>query len=334
MNVKERIEPSPGDRVLWIRFVAFGDVLQSVADAYNFKKRFPEVHLTFLTYPEYAELIRDQPYIDDVFSGRKKPITKWWQTARNIRAGHYKWLVNDHLGGKSTLLTFFSRAKHRIGSCNLPFLKHVYHISLDLWSKHCGINMKKRSCPLIFASGEDMKDALALLSHLPERRLFVVIGGAIVEKMWPTERWIEFLHLIAEKGWGVVLSGYGQIEEAIGQQIEDALSSENVLNLIGKLNFGKVAAVVRRCTITVGHDTGPLHLSALSGVPTLGLFNYPASGSAKDLLGISWFRELRAGDYVNEKINPIKNLPAEPVIKAFDAFAEEFLPRAFEWRNG
>jgi hypothetical protein len=30
---------------------------------------------------------------------------------------------------------------------------------------------------------------------------------------------------------------------------------------------------------------------------------------------------------------PLEDLPAEPVIRAFDAFAEEFLPKAFAWRG-
>ena len=343
MNAKDWIGvPEPGDKVLWIRFAGFGDVFECVADAYNFKKRFPEIHLTFLSSPECSELIRVQPYIDDAFPGRKKPYSNLWKTLQNIRAGHYKWLINDHRGGKSSLLSLFSRAKHRIGSCylNLSSMNRnyylnlgIYHTSLEIWSQRCGVNLQDRSAPSFFASAEDLEAAVNLLERLPERRLFTIIGAGKVRKMWTTEGWIKFLRPLAETGWGIVLNGHGPMEETIGRQIEDALPPENVLNLVGNLDFKKMSGVVCRCTLAMGNDTGPLHLAALSGVPTLGIFNHPAGGGTeKYLLGIPWFRVLCAKDYVKGD-TPLKSLPAEPVMKAFNAFAEEFLPRAFEWRN-
>jgi len=327
--------PKPGDRVLWIRFLAFGDVLQDLVDVCNFKRRFPEVHLTFLSYPEYEELVKIQPYIDDVLTGYKKPFAEWRKTVQKIRAGRYQWLVNTHQGGKSSLFTIFSQTEHRIGTASLVFFKRIYHANLNSWSRMCGADIHDRSLPSIVASAEDRESALACLADLPEPRLFAAIGAGSAWKMWPAEQWIEFLRPLVNDGWGVVLNGHGPTEEAMGLQIESALASGNVLNLIGALDFRKMSGVVHHCTMALGNDTGPLHLAALSGVPAMGLFNYPAIDSALDLLNVPWFRELRAEDYVARSIRefPLKNLPAEAVSKEFGAFATEFLPRAFEWRD-
>ena len=318
--------PEPGDRVLWMRFSAFGDVLESVADACNFKKHFPETHLTFLSSPEHSELIMGQPCFDDVLAGDKS-YAKWWQTVRNIRAGRYKWLITDHTGGKSFLMALFSRAKHRVGSCDWSLFKHIYHINMELWFRHCGINIKDRSQPSILASDESRNAALNLLACLPERRLFAVIGSKRIKKMWTERGWIDFLRPLANEGWGIVLNGHGPREEELGRKIESALASGNVMNLIGALDFKKMSAVALGCTLAIGNDTGPMHLAALGGVPTMGLFSYPPSDAARDLLNIPWFRALCAKDYVDEKtgLPPIKSLPAEPVAKAFGAFAAEFL---------
>jgi len=128
-----------------------------------------------------------------------------------------------------------------------------------------------------------------------------------------------------------VLNGHGPAEEEFGGNIENSLASENVLNLVGALDFKKMSGVVSLCTMALGNDTGPLHLAALSGIPTIGLFNRPAKDSALDLINVPWFQELRAEDYVDENARksalPLKSLPAEPVVKAFNAFAAEFLPR-------
>ncbi|GHV47682.1 glycosyl transferase [Synergistales bacterium] len=325
--------PESGDRVLWIRFWAFGDALEAAADAYNFKKRFPDIHLAFLSNPEYAELFRAQPYFDEVLAGRKKPFAEWWKTLQKIRAGHYKWIVSAHYGGRTSLLACFSRASWRIGVSSLFPFSYNYHIDPESWFKSYDLNVKDRSSPSIFVAASDREAARVMLERLPERRLFVLIGAGKVKKMWDTERWVELLRSLVDRGWGIVLNGHGPIEEAIGQRIESALSSPNLLNLVGALNFRKMSGVAHACTLALGNDTGPLHLAALSGVPTMGLFSQSRSQAMG--LRMPWFRELCAEDLVpgNKHVIPLKALPVEPVSKAFDAFAEEFLPKAFAYRD-
>ncbi|MDR1910421.1 MAG: glycosyltransferase family 9 protein [Holosporales bacterium] len=328
--------PKAGDRVLWIRFLAFGDALESAADICNFKRYFPDVHMTFLSNPEYVALLQAQPYIDEALGGRKKPRREWMQTLRKIRAGNYKWVVNAHRRGWSSLLVDFSGASYCIGPSSLfPFNCHC-HLDLQSWLSPHELDIQDRSRPSIFAATEDLENALTLLKDLPERRLFALIGAGNADKMWRTEGWIALLRTVVEGGWGVVLNGHGPIEAAVGRQIEEALASSCVLNLVGTLDFKKMSGVASACTLALGHDTGPMHLAALSGVPTMGLFNCSTSRSIG--LRMPWFRELCAEDWcfknnVPKRNLPLKALPPEPVLKAFDAFAEEFVPSAFLWRS-
>ena len=326
--------PEPGDRMLWICFYGFGDVLEFAADAYNVKRLFPGVHAAFLTFPKHAELLRAQPYLDEVLTGGKSLYSEWWNTLRKIRAGRYKWVISYHGGGHSAWLTRLSGAWRRIGTCQvLPFC-NLYQISLEPWRRsfisEIGGSVTDRSVPAIFAPAEDREAGRALLSHLPDCRLFAALGGGWDAKLWPPERWVEFLRPLVARGWGVVLNGHGPLEEVMGQRIEKAVASPNLLNLVGKLDFKKMAGVVHCCSLTVGNDTGPLHLAALSGVPALGLFNFSTSDSVN--LRMPWFREFCASDHVAENQTPLKALPVEPVAEAFNVFAEEFLPKAFAWR--
>jgi ADP-heptose:LPS heptosyltransferase len=155
--------------------------------------------------------------------------------------------------------------------------------------------------------------------------------------MWTAEGWIGLLRPLAEEGWGIVLNGHGPAEEALGREVESALASrrENVLNLVGALDFKKMSGVALSCTLALGNDTGPLHLAALGGVPSMGLFNYPATDSALRLLDVPWFREFRAEDYVAGRKSgfPLKKLPAEAVLRAFGALGKEFLPKASAGRG-
>ena len=45
-----------------------------------------------------------------------------------------------------------------------------------------------------------------------------------------------------------------------------------VIDLVGKTDLLTAAAVLRRCALFIGNDTGLMHLAAAAGTPTLGLF--------------------------------------------------------------
>ena len=336
MSAREKIGlPEPGERVLWIRYWAFGDVVEAAGDAYNFKKRFPGIHLTFLSFPEYSDLLKSQPYIDDVIGGYKKPFARFCKTLKKIRAGRYKWLVTDHQGGKSSLLSLFGGAERRVGYCSLFCFRFNYHATPETWFEECGVDVKDRSVPTIFVSPEDKAEAQSMLSSLPERKLFCVIGASLERKIWPADEWVNFLRPLAKQGWGMVLNGYGPVEQRIGDAIESAVGSPNVLNLVGALNYKKMAGVVSQCSMAIGNDTGPLHLAALSGVPTLGLFNFPPIHAAADMMRAPWTRKLCACDHAAFGKNeyPLKKLSADHVARAFGEFADELLPEAHKWRG-
>src|SRR5437763_1487978 len=51
-----------------------------------------------------------------------------------------------------------------------------------------------------------------------------------------------------------------------------ALPSARLIDLVGKTDLLTAAAILRRCALFIGNDTGLMHLAAAAGTPTLGLF--------------------------------------------------------------
>ncbi|MDR1649042.1 MAG: glycosyltransferase family 9 protein [Synergistaceae bacterium] len=326
------IHPQPGDKVLWIRFGAFGDVLQAAAAAHRFKMKYPGVRLTFLTQPDYAGILKIQPYIDGLLSW---DITRYpldfFGVVRQIRAAGFKWLFSLHRGGGSAFVALCGGIPQRFGYNRM--MQFCYKATHWEGLHLLGVEFMKRDKTSIFAAPEDKNKARAMLSGLPDKKFFAVIGAGKPHKIWPAQNWIEFLPRLLAEGWGIVLNGHGEAEARIAREIEEALRNPAVRNLVGQVPFPLMAAVAEACTVAAGNDTGPLHLAALSGVPTMGLFNHRTS----QIMGLRmpWFRELCAEDWSGGGKSgiPLENLPAESVVRAFDAFAGEFLPRAFAWRD-
>ncbi|MDR1377451.1 MAG: glycosyltransferase family 9 protein [Synergistaceae bacterium] len=284
------LRPQPGEKVLWIRFSAFGDVLQAAASAHRFKMKYPEVHLTFLTHLNYAKILEIQPYIDDLlFWDVKKRPWDFFRVLREIRASNFKWLFSLHRGAAAASIAFFSGVRQRFGYNSGMQLcyKTTHWECLD----KLGVDFKNRDEAAIFVLPEDREKAESMLSGLPDKKIFAVIGASKPQKFWPIQHWIKFLSPLVAEGWGVVLNGHGETEARTAREIEEALRSRTVLTLVGQTPFPLMAAVAATCSVAVGNDTGPLHLAALVGTPTLGFFG------VTDAYGMDfrmpWFREAR-----------------------------------------
>lgn len=100
-------------------------------------------------------------------------------------------------------------------------------------------------------------------------------------KNWPEERWVSSLKSISiSTKHRFVLIG-SQQDSKISEELCDAAGVDCV-NACGLFSARETAALLARATLFLGVDSGPMHLAAASGVPSVVLF------SARDLPG-KWY---------------------------------------------
>ncbi|MEO0652126.1 MAG: glycosyltransferase family 9 protein, partial [Planctomycetota bacterium] len=118
----------------------------------------------------------------------------------------------------------------------------------------------------------------ALLAADDPRPLVVLnpnAGHLSLERRWPRER---FAALAACLHRGddarVVLIGAPSEREWTGAvaALAPAVPDDALLDLSGRLSIGGLHALLARAGVFVGNDSGPMHLAAALGVPTIGLF--------------------------------------------------------------
>ena len=97
-------------------------------------------------------------------------------------------------------------------------------------------------------------------------------------KVWPAERFVTLTDALTAPAGPLagarvaVLGGPGAAERAMAAPVLDGLGDERAVDLVGNLSLPEAAAVLARCALFVGNDSGLMHLSAATGTPTLGLF--------------------------------------------------------------
>lgn len=100
-------------------------------------------------------------------------------------------------------------------------------------------------------------------------------GSLSLERRWPPPSFAELATRVARiDGLPVVLIGsrgeaaYTEQVRALAQDAPDA----PIVNLAGELSATELAALLARALGVVSNDSGPMHLAAALGAPTLGLF--------------------------------------------------------------
>ncbi|NTW02684.1 MAG: glycosyltransferase family 9 protein [Oscillochloris sp.] len=112
-----------------------------------------------------------------------------------------------------------------------------------------------------------------LQQHLaPNERLVAIHPGASgPTKAWPTERWAAFADaLAAQNDLRIVFTG-GPDEAGLVAEVAAQMRYAS-LSVAGKTNLHQLAALLSHTALTIGGDTGPLHVAVSQGGPTIHLF--------------------------------------------------------------
>ena len=96
-------------------------------------------------------------------------------------------------------------------------------------------------------------------------------------KQWPTERFGELAQRI-QRELGLKIVMVGKVEDRGQSPAGTVPSSDGIINMINKTSLVELAALLKRCSLLISCDSGPMHLAAAVGTPVIALFR-------NDLLG-------------------------------------------------
>lgn len=255
--------------ILVIRLGALGDFVQSFGPFAAIRAHHPAARITLLTTPPFAPLARRSPWFDEVWEDGRPRLSGLPALARRLRAARfdrvydlqtssrssrYRWLV-----GRAEWSGIAAGASHPHANPGRDRMHTVERQREQL--EMAGLT---RFPPPAL----DWLDADLAGLGLPPRFALLVPGASPKRpgKRWPAEH---FRALAAGFDLPVVILG-GGAEAELAATIARGLPG--ALDLAGRTDFAQIAALARRAVFAVGNDTGPTHLIAAAGCPTLALF--------------------------------------------------------------
>lgn len=125
-----------------------------------------------------------------------------------------------------------------------------------------------------------------------DERIAVLHPGTsknFVLRRWPEENYAKLADFLSTEGYRVVLTGIPAEAEVV-TRVEQQMSQPAV-NAVGKLSLGELLVLLRRASLVVSNDTGPIHLAAAQGAPAIGLYgpNIPTLYGPRSKYGIAFY---------------------------------------------
>lgn len=143
-----------------------------------------------------------------------------------------------------------------------------------------GIEVPEHSVPRIHLGREEVARAEAFLRRHGlegERPVGVSPVASSPLKRWPLDRFAHLVDDLAEGAGAPVLLFHGPQRET-GAALAGRLRHPRRVIPVGELHLRQVAALLARCRLFVGHDTGLMHMAAAVGTPLVALFGPTSPG--------------------------------------------------------
>lgn len=291
-------------KALIINLGGIGDLVISTAFFRNFKKNFPECRVTALIPARSAEVLNGLEYIDEIiaydlqavsFSDMALAPGKIFDSISHLlrlRKEGYDIAVNllpltsRTSALKMAAVFFLIGAKINAGR-DTNALGCFYHLKVRE-SLPSDIYDVERQAMLLEALGGVSSDKSLDVSISPDDAIYIdkmllengigkdvslIIvnpGSNWPSKKWPLQNFIRTIKgLKSSTNASFVISGSESevpLAEALRNEIDD------VFVAAGKTTLPQLAALLKRASLFITNDTGPMHLAAAVGTPVVAIF--------------------------------------------------------------
>lgn len=272
-------------RFLLVRLGSLGDVIHALPAASVLRDAFPEARIDWAIDPKWQRLLEGNPDLNEIISVDRKSAAGIASTVTKLRAAQYTCAIDFQALYKSALLAFSSGAPRRIGFQSSyarealasllytdqmnPRGPHKVDHNLTL-AEAAGARLTTPRFPIQVRPEDETRVAEELAHHNITDFYVLNPGGGWRSKCWPPGRYGELHRQLTEQhGWRGVVS-FGPGEEKLAQDVVCTAGIPPAIAI--PLDLGPLMALLRRAKFVVSADTGPLHLAAALGTPTVGLF--------------------------------------------------------------
>lgn len=279
-------------RVLVIKLGSIGEFVLSLPAMQRIRQAHPRAHVTLLTTPRFEALARASGAFNHIeTAGDVQGVGGAWTLAGWIKHSKFD-RVYDLENSALTHRVFRSLWPGRpdwSGDVGGASLRHVNRHRMKM-------HVLERQADQLRAAGvwpnapvgpgeAAPPDLSWVLRRAPEPRptpgatkprpyvLMAPGGSAKAREQWAIENYAELAGRLYERGFDILVIG-GPEESGLARAIQRV--ARHARDLTGRTDFLQIAVLGARAALAIGNNSGPTHLMAAAGAPTIALFSKDA----------------------------------------------------------
>jgi ADP-heptose:LPS heptosyltransferase/GT2 family glycosyltransferase len=292
-------------RILVVKLDHIGDCVTALPAIRRLKNHFPHARLTVLTSRASKAIWALEPAIEDViefdfFNARSSmglvertehdwsalrerlapehfdlaiDLRKHWETRPVLQCAGARYLAGFDMKGRFPWLDVAIEAAE-----DSALLHKRQHTADDLVNLVDAVAFASETDRTVISQSPaplspDALKSVPMASRIFRKRVVCVHPFSGNElRQWPVEHFAHLIdQLIEMEDVHVVLIGSPD-EVGLAARILDVVTHpKSVWSLIGRLALGDLPALIARCVLFVGNNSGPQHIAAGLGVPTVGI---------------------------------------------------------------
>ncbi len=269
-------------KILCIKPRGIGDIVLSTVILDNLSGYFPNCKIDYLTEAFAKSSVENNPLVNKVLTMEHKELP--FKVAYRLRKEKYDLIFDLWSNPRSAQITFLSGVKYRVGfayrgrkyaynilSSNGRGNHHSAEHNLELL-KAAGVPVKTKNIHFNVTQ-EDDKFGRNLISEIfpgDAKVIGIIPAGGWPSKRCDADKWVDICKTINKKYDVKFLILWGPGDENDAQHIIKKLPSNAKLAPDTKLS--EMTGLINNCDFILANDSGPMHIAAALGVPTLGIF--------------------------------------------------------------
>jgi heptosyltransferase-1 len=278
------------ERIALLKPSALGDIIHSLPVLTALRRRYPHARITWVVNQVYAPLLDGHRDLDDVLPFDRRASHRGWRAAahswldflRELRRRRFDLVIDLQGLFRTAVMMAASGAKRRVGLSTAREGATWTYTDVVPVADFNALHAVERCWRIAeaFGVGDTPKEfhipipdkarcwAETTTRGYPRPWLMLGPGARWKTKRWPPEHFAALVRRAWDHFGGTVFFVGGEEETAAALAVRRRLSGPSC-DLTGRTTLPQLAALLECADVMLANDTGPLHLAAALGRPTV-----------------------------------------------------------------
>ncbi len=302
---KNIVQTKNPKNILIIRLSAIGDVINVLPALRRLRTQYPDSKITWLVEDRASEILRGHPDVDEVIiyprnkwqrgilkvNKSLKVISESLSFYKQLRKNHYDLVIDFQGNLKSAVMNLITGSGNRLGFGN-GYCKEFNYLSTQHHSYPAGKKIHRIEKNLSLLKELDIetkflrpalpvtKNDKEYISNFinknadPSLPIIIIHPGTSKFgsfKQWSSQNYTLLADKILDKYKANVILTWGPGEFDTVKEIVRNMK-HNALPACETKSIKQLTELIKRATLFIGGDTGPLHIASIMGIPIVGIY--------------------------------------------------------------